>query len=245
MRKFRINFFQKYTNQIVQAAVNAVLAIVQPKLNELEYRSFNRRYYAIEQTAEYLVGAEIEGDYCEFGVYKGATFIHAYKSMSLLFRSMRFFAFDSFGGLPEPKGLDAKDGYSSSFKKNDFAFSQKDFEKNLHKEKVNFKKITIVPGWFKDTLCHDLGKKINLKKIAVAWIDCDLYESAVPVLNFITPFLVPGSVVVFDDWHCFRNNPKYGVQKACREWLKRNPKIKLNELFSFGWNGEVFTVERC
>ena len=66
-----------------------------------------------------------------------------------------------------------------------------------------------------------------------------------PVLKFITPYLERGSVIVFDDWHAFRNNPNYGEQRACREWLKQNPKIKLAELFTYGYGGIVFTVTSC
>ena len=65
------------------------------RIRQLEYRSFNRRYYAVEQVAEYLVGAQVSGDYCEFGVYKGDTFAHMAKYHHE-FPQMRFFAFDSF-----------------------------------------------------------------------------------------------------------------------------------------------------
>ena len=221
-----------------------LLQDIKDKLSELDQKSYNRRYYAIEQTADYLVGARIPGDYCEFGVYKGDTFIHAYRWFSS-FKSTKFYAFDSFQGLPKPKGPDAKKGYTSNFKKNDFAFSKKDFEKNLRLANVDMERVVVIPGWFKDTLSHKKTNKYGLKKIAIAWIDCDLYESAVPVLKFITPYLSPGTVLIFDDWRCFRNNPNFGVQKACREWLKKNPKIKLNELFSFGWHGIALTIVTC
>jgi O-methyltransferase len=84
-----------------------------------------------------------------------------------------------------------------------------------------------------------------IERIAVAWIDCDLYESTVPVLKFITPHLCVGSVIVFDDWRCYRNHPDFGEQRACREWLEANPGIKLRELLSFGWNGIAFTIVSC
>lgn len=221
-----------------------LLQDIKDKLYELDQESYNRRFYAIEQTADYLVGARIPGDYCEFGVYKGSIFIHAYIWMSS-FKSMKFYAFDSFQGLPEPKGLDAKDGFTSNFRQGDFAYSERDFKKNLRLANVNMKRVTVIPGWFKDTLKQNKTNQFGLKKIAVAWIDCDLYQSAVPVLNFITPYLSPGTVLIFDDWRCFRNNPNFGVQKACHQWLKKNPKIKLNELFSFGWHGIALTVISC
>lgn len=44
---------------------------VYARLNTLEYRSFNRRFFAIEQCAEYLVGAQIDGDYLGLEFTKG------------------------------------------------------------------------------------------------------------------------------------------------------------------------------
>ncbi len=215
---------------------------VYAQLNQIEYRSFNRRFYAIEQIADYMVGAQVIGDYCEFGVYKGDTFAHAYKWLSPHFKNMQFYAFDSFEGLPEPKGIDNVQGYTSNFKKNEFLCSLEDFKNNLHNAKVDTAHVSTIKGWFDTTLTKDKAASYPLKKISIAWIDCDLYESTVPVLDFITPYLTTGSVIVFDDWRCYRNDPDLGEQKACREWLQRNPQIKLAELFSFGWNGMVFTA---
>ena len=66
-----------------------------------------------------------------------------------------------------------------------------------------------------------------------------------PVLRFITPMLSVGSVLAFDDWRCYRNRPDFGQQRAVREWLESNPRVKLTELLPFGWNGLVFTVLEC
>lgn len=215
------------------------------RIEKLETHSFNRRIYAVEQVAAYLVGAKIEGDYLEFGVYKGTVFSHAYRWLHKNFPQMRFFAFDSFEGLPEPKGWDNINGYSSNYHPNEFECSLEDFKHILKQKKVNLDKVKTIQGWYKDTLKANQTKKYGLKKAAFIWIDSDLYESAVSVLRFITPFLSPGTVIVFDDWHAFRNNPKFGEQKACREWLKKNPKIKLAELFNYGYGGIVFTVVTC
>ena len=35
-------------------------------------------------------------------------------------------------------------------------------------------------------------------------VDCDLYQSTVPVLAFLADLLQDGTVVLFDDWYCFR-----------------------------------------
>jgi O-methyltransferase len=233
------------TRRLLRRIGQTVFADVYSRLETLEYRSFNRRFYAIEQCAEYLVGAQIEGDYLEFGVYKGDTFSHAYKWISPHFKEMKFFAFDSFEGLPKPQGIDIADGYSSHFDEAQFACSQEEFMNNICSKGVDLSRVKIVKGWFDKTLSNEKAIECRVNKIAVAWIDCDLYESTIPVLKFITAHLSVGSVIIFDDWRCYRNHPDFGEQRACKEWLVSNPKIILAELYSFGWNGIAFTVVSC
>jgi O-methyltransferase len=212
------------------------------RLERSEYHSFNRRFYAVEQITEYLIGAQIPGDYFEFGIYQGTTFAYACNFMSPHFSSMRFIACDSFAGLPAPKGIDAVDGYSSRFFERQFQCSKEQVLANLRRKGVDLNRVITVEGWFDKTLTHETRETRNLEKVALAWIDCDLYESTVPVLEFITPMLSLGSVVLFDDWRCFRNLPEYGQQRAVREWLTKYPNVRLAELLSFGWNGLAFTV---
>lgn len=222
-----------------------VLGDVYRRLEELEYNSFNRRFYAIEQAAEYLVGAQVPGDYLEFGVYQGRTFSHACKLMGPLFEEMRFVAFDSFDGLPTPRGIDAQDGYTSRFHRGEFRCSKTEFFTHLKSRRVDVSRVTAIEGWFDQSLTEATRTAEGLKHAACVWIDCDLYESTVPVLQFITPMLSAGAVLLFDDWHCFRNHPDFGQQRATREWLTAHPTMKLAELFSFGSHGVAFTVVQC
>ena len=60
----------------------------------------------IDLAAQWKTWHNIEGDYCEFGVYTGRQFIHAYRSISQNSHGERFYAFDSFEGLPKPEGVD-------------------------------------------------------------------------------------------------------------------------------------------
>jgi len=212
------------------------------RMSDAEYRHFNRRFYAILQLSEYLYGAQIEGDYAEFGVYQGTTFSYVFQKLHPLMRTMRFFAFDSFEGLSEPKGIDIDNNFSSGFYKGQFSCSEAEFKKRIKRKGVDLQKVKTVKGWFDKTLLSGKEKEYDIKTIAAAYIDCDLYESTVPVLKFITPLLVNGSVILFDDWRCFRNHPDYGQQRACREWLEENQTIKLNHLFNYGWNGIAYTV---
>lgn len=238
--------FFREVRRIIRDPVNKLLLRdVYARIGEIEYRSFNRRFYCVEQVAEYLIGAQISGDYCEFGVFEGRTFSHAFQWMAPHFPSMRFVAFDSFEGLPRPRGIDAEGGFSSHFFERQFACSEEDFYRNLRGNRVDTSRVSTVKGWFNETLSPEAAERHGVRQVAVAWVDCDLYESTVPVLDYLTKRLVVGSVVIFDDWRCFRNLPEYGEQRAVREWLERNPQIALRELLSFGWNGIAFTVASC
>ncbi len=221
------------------------LRSLEARVELLEKRVRNNRWFAVEEMAHYLVGAQIEGDYCEFGVFKGETFAHACNVGWPPEIRMRFFAFDSFEGLPEPKGIDAEGGYSSNFHHGEFACSQSTFEENLRKSNVDMSKVISIKGWFDQTLNDDTAKEFQIDKIAAAWIDGDLYESTVPVLNFLTSRISVGTIILFDDWRVFRNLPDYGEQRACKEWLAENPQISLREIFSFGHHGVAFTVASC
>jgi hypothetical protein len=97
-----------------------------------------------------------------------------------------------------------------------------------------------VPGYFDETL-----KELETdRKFAVAWIDCDLYESTVPVLEWLADKLVDGAVVCFDDWFTFRGKPDKGEQRAAAEWLERNPSISLMQYRDFHWAGRSFLFHK-
>ncbi len=232
-----------------QEVTNKIISDLISRINQLESRLLGKnrhRWDVIEKITDYFMGAQVSGDYAEFGVYRGETFAHACKFMSPKFTEMQFWAFDSFEGLPQPKdGIDSHNGYSGGFYEGQFSCDETYFIKFLLDEGIDLSKIHTVTGWYSDTLSpgHHLSSALN--KIAFAWIDCDLYESTVPVLDYIVDKISVGSVILFDDWRCFRNLAEYGQQKACREWLERNPNIKLNLLIDNDYNGYAFTVAAC
>ena len=225
-------------------------AALEARIGHLEERLlsyYKNRWDVIDKLADYLVGAEIGGDYLEFGVFEGRTFGYAYKIMAPLFSDMRFVAFDSFQGLPEPSGIDADRAYSSSFTKGQFQCDKDRFLQNLMKDNplIDLSRVLTVEGWFNESLSEDNSALSEVKTVSAAWIDCDLYESTIPILDFLTTRLIVGSVILFDDWRCFRNLENYGEQRACQEWLIRNPQIKLNPFVDFGFHGISFTVSAC
>ena len=224
---------------------NGALAALEARVAFLETRLLSyhtNRWNAVDMLADYLVGAELLGDYIEFGVSIGETFGYAVQVMAPPLPNMRFIACDSFEGLPEPRGIDTIEGYTSGFRKGQFACTENEFVERLRSRGVDLARVLTIKGWFEDSLAPGNAQTANIEKVAAAWIDGDLYEFAVPVLNFLTSRLSVGSVLLFDDWRCFRNQANCGEQRACTEWLERNPRITLNDFISFGFHGKAFTV---
>ena len=204
---------------------------------------YTPREEILDFAMHFVQESALEGDYLEFGVFQGHTFagaFHAARRYRL--DGIHFYAFDSFCGLPPSSGVDAA-GFQH-FEKGDFACSEHDFQDNLHRERVDLSRVTAVPGWFHEVLTGDLKRRLPLKRAAIVWVDCDLYESTVPVLDFITDYLQEGTVVIFDDWFCYRADPNRGEQRAWREWLAAHRDYTAVEWRKIGWHGQAVIVHR-
>jgi hypothetical protein len=185
----------------------------------------------------YLANNKIKGDFAEFGVFRGHTTIEAWKASKRHGLSdMQFWLFDSFEGLPEVGGEDL----GGPFETGEFRSSRRDFEAVLQKNRVDLGRTHIVEGYFDDTL----ASTETSRRFSVVWIDCDLYESTVPVLKWLTNRLVEGAVICFDDWFTFSGRPDKGEQLAVAEWLQSEPEINLIPYRDFHWGGRSFLVHR-
>jgi len=98
---------------------------------------------------------------------------------------------------------------------------------------------------FQDWLEADAARREAYDRVELAWVDCDLYASTVPVLDYLTPRLEDGAVIVFDDWNCYKARPDQGERRACAEWLARNPQISLMPFRDYGWAGTSMIVHRA
>ena len=188
---------------------------------------------------------ELEGDYLEFGVFRGNTFRGAVRAAQQGYRATkegrfpgRFIAFDSFAGLPQVASMG--DGVNP-YAKGEFSASRADFEKNLGKVLAR-SRVEIVSGWFEETLTAQTAESLGLRKAVFVNIDCDLYESTLPVLEFVTPLLQTGTILYFDDWFSYRGSMDHGEPRAAREWLQRHPTIRLVDYRNVGITGKMFVV---
>ncbi len=202
----------------------------------------------------YLWTGSIEGDYLEFGVANGRTFANAYvfgtypkekygcgKFPDVL-AYMHFYGFDSFEGLPEPHGHDAEVELQSDFVQGAYNSSVVEVKANMAELKADFDRITLVEGWYEDTLTDENRAELGIEKAALVHVDCDLYESAVLALDFVTPILVPGSIIMFDDYLCNNANPNAGERKAFSDWQKKNPRFDVFEYRKYSTHAVSFIV---
>ena len=111
--------------------------------------------------------------------------------------------------------------------------SREDFVNNLKKARVNLNEVEIVEGFYGSSLNDNILKERSLKRAAIVNIDCDLYDSTVKVLDFLTPLFIDGSVLYFDDWFYFSGHPEKGERGAFKEWLSQHPEFIATELCKY------------
>jgi len=206
-----------------------------------EFLSIHTKAIAILQAWHLVSRNRTLGDYAEFGVYDGTSFRLSIKAANSSFRGQyggRFLAFDSFEGLPEVPSFDEPENV---FDRYEYAADYEQFLKRVSRLSGSYR-IEIVKGWFENTLTSELRERLQLKNIAIANIDCDLYESTKPCLDFITPCIGSGTILLFDDWYIMRGSMKKGEAKAVEEWLIGNPQIKLIPWKCYGVAGMSFIV---
>lgn len=173
----------------------------------------------------------IEGDYLEFGVWRGKTFKQA-RRMALRYgcKEVRYKAFDSFQGLPAVE----RSPYEV-WQTGQFACSQAEFHSVLAADGFSKQEYELFPGFYRESLNDALLARFNREgvKAKIVYVDCDLYESTVPVLRFIAQLIQDGTVLCFDDYYSYRGLPGFGEQLAIEEFLAHHPHIKFIPYFPY------------
>jgi hypothetical protein len=161
-----------------------------------------------EHLLETLESEGVSGDIVEFGTYFGHWVQVICETLEKRSWNRKVWGFDSFEGLPSPKdGLDpdcwTEGMYSAPFD---------EVKARLQVDKREY--LQLVKGWFNKTLLE--APATDIKQIAYARIDGDLYESCVDCLKYLDGRLVDGAVLVFDDWQF---STEVGEPRAFKEWL--------------------------
>ena len=82
----------------------------------------------------------------------------------------------------------------------------------LNARQVDWNRMFLVKGWFKDTLTSALIEQAQMKKASLVMVDSDLYSSAVDCLRF-EPLIHNEAIVMFDDWNGFQAAEKNLVRR--------------------------------
>lgn len=120
--------------------------------------------------------APVVGDWAEFGVATGKS---AYRLSNWIPGGCTLWLFDSYEGLPEDVAHLPEGAYKATP-------PQSLLDRPAVRDMRGLFEDT-VPGW-------------GAPPLAFVHVDCDLYSSALLVLTHVVPRLVPGAVVVFDEW---------------------------------------------
>jgi len=195
---------------------------------------------AIDASMKLLKTHEIAGDYYEFGLFRGFTLWHAQQAADHAgITTMRFFGFDSFQGLPKIEGNDRKAGI---FISGDYRCARDWVEQTLTDHGFDWSRGTLIEGFFDDSLTPALKVEHSMGRAALVMVDCDLYQSTVPVLSFLDDVLQDGTILLFDDWYCFGEDEGQGEPRAFREFLQEHPEWSAERFITFPTYGQAFIM---
>ena len=179
--------------------------------------SLTARYNFFKRAQYYLQVNRIDGVYLEFGSHEANTFRLALNTLGLPKKPnhiSKFYAFDSFEGMPEPEGIDKQKIWRRGMN-----FTSK--EKFLNIVKKDLHRVEVVKGFYDVTLSN--FKLKNNEKVALAYIDCDYYSSTKYCLKFIKDNMKNmqhGCLIAFDDWDCYYSDAMRGQRLAFSEFEK-------------------------
>lgn len=209
---------------------------------EVEYNQSNRQRQKHEfyrNAFDYISENGIKGDYCEFGVHRARTFRMALtEARKHNLDQMRFWAFDSFEGLPS---FD-RTAIGAQWQPGALKTSEDEFRHLIDTHGIYVDNVRTVRAWFNDL--DGRHHPVNGEPIALVTVDCDLAESAAPVFEFIAPLLQPGTIIYIDDWFVgYQGNPGKGVAGAFREFSRHNSWF-FQPHMTIGWWGKSFITYR-
>lgn len=183
------------------------------------------RFRSLKTGIDHVVANAIPGDMVETGVWRGGAVIFMLKYLQYLSDDFSFHyderrvnpirrvvACDSFQGLPEPGPADVMfDGtHASTLDLRYLEVDKQSFLENLRAFNIRQTDVTILEGWFKDTL-HRITNEISLLRM-----DGDYYESTMTTLELLYDKVSPGGVILIDDYRWWT-----GCRQAVHDFLGR------------------------
>lgn len=202
----------------------------------------NAKHIFFYMAFEFISDNSIHGDYHEFGCHRCRTFRMALLEASKHFLQddMQFYAYDSFKGLPK---VDKDHEFGSRWDEGALTTSKEEFKKLILESGFEYKNIELIEGFYDVSLpLIDKKKLYSNRKASLINIDCDLYESAVPVFNHIEHLIQEGTILYIDDYFSgYKGNPRKGVSLALNNWIK-NSEWELEIYRDVGYAGRSYIL---
>lgn len=174
-----------------------------------QWRLHERRF-VMSSIAAATVG--LPGDTAECGVFEGATSFQICRTRAHK-KDVTHHCFDSFEGLSEPTTKDAVTDERA------YVWKKSDLTSPLEKTKKNLERFASMvqyhPGWIPDRF-----PDVEDRQFSLVHVDVDLFEPTASSLDFFYPRLVPGGMIVCDD---YGSTWCPGAKKACDEFCATIP----------------------
>jgi O-methyltransferase len=182
------------------------------------------RMYSLYKATEYISQARIGGDIVECGVWRGGSaMICAYELMRQRDTKRKIYLYDTYEGMTRPTKVDkAIMGQSGALpiwqkhqkgQKNEWCYADlEDVKRNMAKTKYPLGHIKFIKGRVEDTIPKETPQKIALLRL-----DTDWYASTKHELIHLYPRLVPGGVLIIDDYGHWA-----GSKKAVDEYFQKH-----------------------
>jgi hypothetical protein len=170
------------------------------------------RMMSLYQLCRHIELTEVEGDLVECGVWRGGSAgIMAGANLRHGSRRRQLWLYDSFEGLPAATAADGRKaielvggkGGGELASTNVCVAPEQDVVELLNMVGYPRADVHIIKGWFQDTVARNKPARIALLRL-----DGDWYESTKVCLDHLYPLVVPGGIVVIDD---------YGDWEGCRK----------------------------
>ena len=206
----------------------------------VDHRSENRMAERgmLAQAFEFIHINAVEGDYFEFGLWRGKTFCYAHSLRRRHKMSkMKLWGFDSFQGLPT-----ITEQEDNVWQKGDFACSEPELQRILVRSGFKPSEYILVPGFYETSLNDGIHQRIDNRKAAIVYVDCDLYESTLSVLEFVHRYFMNGTVICFDDWYNYKGRPDKGEQLALKEFLDSHAQFAFIPYMNYSPLGKSFII---
>jgi hypothetical protein len=183
----------------------------------------------IDNMVKHIVNNNIQGDILDIGVFKGYSSILVMNQLLKHNISNRnVYLYDTFEGMPEPTIEDSQK-IMSLYKKNWALGTLDEVKSNINKHtKYPTDKIHYIKGMVEDTLpAH------THNQIAYVRLDTDFYSSTKVELETLYDFIVPGGVLIVDDY----SSKFVGCTLAVNEFFKKRG-IDTSEIIPINKKGQ-------